>query len=156
MTINNSLRTAGRDAGPVLMSPRVRPASRLALLAIALLMLAACATAPKTDLVVERAQARWDALIAGDLETAYSYYSPGFRSTNSLIDFGVAMRLRKVQWTSAAYREHLCEGDRCVVTFDLGYRVRRPVPGLSVWNGKDVVEDTWVRTGGKWWYLPNK
>lgn len=130
--------------------------ARLLLLACAALLLAACAATPATDPVVERAQARWNALVAGDLETAYTYFSPGYRSTTSLIDFGVAMRTRPVRWTSAAYKDHSCEGSRCIVRFDIGFQVPRPVPGMKVWNGQDVVEDTWVQTEGQWWYLPVK
>lgn len=131
-------------------------AARLLLLACAVLLLAACAATPKTDPVVERAQARWNALLAGDLETAYTYFSPGYRSTTSLIDYGVNMRTRRVRWTSAAYKDHSCEGSRCIVRFDIGFQVPRPVPGLKAWEGKDVVEDTWVQTEGQWWYLPVK
>ena len=128
----------------------------LVLAVLILLALAGCAMAPKTDPVVERAQARWDALVAGDLETAYTFYSPGYRSSTSLIDFGVEMRTRQVRWTAAAYRDHSCEGDRCEVRFDVGFRVPRPVPGLNVYDGTDVVEDTWIRSDGQWWYLPKK
>jgi hypothetical protein len=127
------------------------------LLTLVLLTLAACAaTAPKTDPVVERAQARWNAVIAGDLETAYSYFSPGYRSTTSLIDYGVTIRTRPVKWTSAAYKDHTCEESRCTVRFDIGFRVQKPVPGVNVYDGSEVVEDTWVRTEGQWWYLPVK
>lgn len=126
------------------------------LIVAAVLTLAACATAPKTDPVVERAQARWDALVAGNLETAYTYYSPGYRSSTSLIDFGVEMRTRRIRWTSAAYKDHSCDGDRCEVRFDISFRVPRPVPGLNVYDGTDTVEDTWIRSDGQWWYLPKK
>ncbi len=139
-------------------SPAAGPFRLLAqcLVVATALTLAACATAPKTDPVVARAQARWDALVAGDLETAYTYYSPGYRSSTSLIDFGVEMRTRKVRWTTATYKSHECDGDRCEVHFDVAFRVPRPVPGLSVYDGTDEVEDTWIRSDGQWWYLPKK
>ena len=38
----------------------------------------------------------------------------------------------------------------------IGYRVFAPVPGLIQYDGQQMVEDTWVRTSGEWWYLPNK
>jgi hypothetical protein len=127
------------------------------LLTVTVLTLAACATTgPKTHPVVERAQARWNAVLAGDLETAYGYYSPGYRSATSLVDFGIAWRVRKVGYTSATYKEHSCEETRCTVSFDVGYKVNRPVPGLDVWEGSDLIEDTWVQTSGEWWYLPEK
>lgn len=130
---------------------------RTLLPALCLLTLAACATpGPTTEPVVERAQARWDALSRGDLETAYTYYSPGYRSSTSLIDFGIAMRARQVKWTGASYKDHACEESRCTVNFDVVYKVNRPVPGLDVWESKAVIKDTWVKVDGEWWYLPEK
>jgi len=128
------------------------------LLALSTLWLSACATTPssESDIVIERAQARWDAIASGDLETAYTYYSPGFRSANSLIDFGVSMSMRRVKWTSATYLEHSCEESRCLVQFDVGFKVSNPVPGLKVYESSSKVEDTWIKTNGQWWYLPEK
>ncbi len=130
----------------------------IALLALSTLWLSACATTPasESDIVIERAQARWDAITAGDLETAYSFYSPGFRSTTSPVDFGISMRMRRVKWTSATYLEHSCEENRCLVTFDVGFKVSNPVPGLKVYESSSKVEDTWIKTNGQWWYLPEK
>lgn len=145
------------------ISSECRPSGGIARAVIALvsglvlLGLAACATTGTgEDRVVERAQARWQALLNGDLDTAYSYYSPGYRATKSRTDFEVELRLKRVKWTSATYREHQCEENRCIVTFDVGYRVARPVPGLDVWDGKSVVRDTWVRSNGEWWFVPDK
>jgi hypothetical protein len=128
------------------------------LAALAALALSACATTPGGDdkRVVDRAQARWDAITGNELEAAYEYYSPGYRSANSLIDFGTAIRLRKVNYTNAEYLDHQCEQNRCTVRFMVGYRVFAPVPGMTRYDGKQVVEDTWVKTSGEWWYLPDK
>ena len=126
------------------------------LAALAVLALSACATTPGGDdkRVVDRAQARWDAVISGDLETAYTYYSPGYRSAASVIDYAVEMRTRRVAYTSAKYVSHECEEARCTVKFHVGFRVPAPVPGMTVFDSKQMVDDTWIRTDGKWWYLP--
>ena len=128
------------------------------LVALVALALAACATTPGGDdeEVIERAQARWDAINGNELEAAYEYYSPGYRSSTSLIDFATEIRLRKVRYVSAEYLDHQCEQSRCTVRFMVGYRVFAPVPGLLQYDGQQVVEDTWVKTSGQWWYLPNK
>lgn len=137
---------------------RQKALAALSMVLLAVLVLPGCASKPVTDdqVVAERAQARWDALLAGDLEGAYEYFSPGYRSTVSVIDFAVDLRTRRIGWISAEYLEHNCEGSRCTVKFDLGYRVRRPVPGLDVWNGTDRIEENWIKTKGQWWYLPEK
>ena len=46
------------------------------LVLLAVMLLSACATTPASpgDIVKERAQARWDALLNGDFATAYSYF----------------------------------------------------------------------------------
>ena len=129
---------------------------RLALAAVVAFAFASCASQPRneSDHVVERAQELRELLIAGELEEAYEYYSPGYRSTHSLIDFGVQERTRRVRYTSVNYQSHECDESRCIVKFDMGYRVATPVPGLSYYDGTSLVEDTWIKTQGEWWYLP--
>lgn len=135
-----------------------RAGAKLALMFLAGLLLAACASNPaaKKDEVVKRAEARWNALVTGELEEAYTYYSPGYRSTHSLIDFGMSIRTRRVQWTSAKYLDHSCEGSRCIVRFEVGYRASRPVPGINEFKSTAEVEDIWIRMDGQWWYAPEK
>ena len=141
-------------------TPNTERSGRLALLTLlaASVLLSACAMTPASDdeRVVERAQQRWDAVIAGDLETAYEFFSPGYRSTHSLIDFGVAERMRRVKRNSAEYVEHTCEESRCLVKFRVGFTVYQPVPGMPKYDSKSMVEDTWIKTNGEWWYLPKK
>ena len=138
---------------------RFNPLSRwMAGMVVVAIMLGGCASSPKSDddIVIERAQARWDALVSGDLETAYTYLSPGYRSSHSLIDYGVTQRVRKVQYASATYRKHTCEASRCLVTFSVGFKVYNPVPGAGVYESSSAIEDTWIKTDGQWWYLPKK
>ncbi len=139
---------------------RIRVGKRIGSFALSLmiLLLSACATTntPDKEPIAERAQARWDALLSGDLEKAYSFYSPGYRSTTSVIDFGVELRTKRVRWTSAAYREHSCEENRCSVAFDIGFLVPKAVPGIDEFRGKSVIQETWIRSAGEWWYLPDK
>lgn len=121
------------------------------------LLLTACATTGGGGggNVVDRAEARWDALLAGDFETAYGYYSPGFRSSHSVADFELSQRLRKVQFRGAEYVEQQCEGDACTLKFKVDYHIASPVPGLDEWKSKATLEEQWVRTQGQWWYFPN-
>lgn len=121
-------------------------------------LLSGCATAPQTndEIIAERAQARWDAVLARDYATAYTYYSPGFRSSRSVSDLEINMRLQRIRWTRATYKDHSCTGDSCTVTVDLAYQVGSPVPGVDTWKGIDRIDEQWVRTGGEWWYIPPK
>jgi len=120
-------------------------------------LLSACAATsggPGTGHIGDRAQARWDALLAQDYEGAYSYLSPGIRSTMSATDFELDFRLRRVQYLSAEYQEHSCEEDVCTVKIQLGYRIVRPLATVPEWESKSVVEEQWIKSAGKWWYLP--
>lgn len=132
--------------------------ARLAGAACVLLVLAGCAASqPRAGASVEeRAQARWDALLSGDLDTAYSLYSPGYRSSTSRVDFEIGLRTRPVRWTSASVQESRCEDDACTVVAKVGYLIGAPLPGVPEWKSDRLVEERWVRTDGKWWYVPHE
>ncbi len=146
--------------GKLKSTPWRRPGKTALLCALMLagLFLSACATAPESagNSIAERAQDRWDALLAGNFETAYGFYSPGYRSSTSMFDLAFEIRSRRVRWTSAQYKEHRCAENSCTVLFDVGYTVNIPVPGVNKWDGKDVLEEKWVKTDGQWWFLPKK
>jgi len=128
----------------------------LAATALLACMLAACATAPgQPQGLPERAQARWDALLAQDFTTAYGYLSPGARSSLSEVDFTIAFRTRRVQYDSASYLDHTCEGEACVVRMRVGYTLAGALRGVPEFKSKAVVEEKWVRVEGKWWFLEN-
>lgn len=121
------------------------------------LLLAACASTRTVEPDIKvRAQERWDALLAGDFDTAYSFLSPGYRSSHSRVDFEIGLRSRRIRWTSARVEASTCEADVCSVAVKLGYKVTQPVPGVPVWESSELLSERWVRTDGQWWYLPNK
>jgi hypothetical protein len=129
------------------------------LVLLAVVLLSACATTPTAspeDIVKERAQARWDALLDGDFATAYSYYSPGYRSAMTVVDFEIGIRMRKVQYRTAEYQGHSCEKNVCTVRFKVGYQVAKPVPGLSDWESVGMVSEQWIKSNSEWWFLPQK
>jgi len=144
--------------------PGARLARALPLIAVCSMLLSACTSTTKVaeheksqdDIVVERAQARWAALLSKDLETAYGYYSPGYRSTTSLVDFVFKERTRRVKWESAEYLDHTCMDKTCKIRFKTGFRVDKAVPGMDVYRGNDEVEETWVRPEDEWWFVPPK
>ena len=119
------------------------------------LLLGACATTGgSTNAVEARAQSRWDAILSNDLDTAYQFYSPGYRTATSRVDFEIAMRLRRIQWTAADVLESSCEADLCKITTLVSYEITKPLPGVPVWKSKQKVTERWVRTEGQWWYVP--
>jgi len=131
---------------------------RSLLVVISILLLAACASTgdARKNPVEEIAQQRWDALLAADFDTAYSLYSPGYRSANSRVDFEISQRTRKVGILAAQVIGSDCAGDACTVSTVVQYRVGSAVPGVSKWESNSQLEERWVRTEGKWWFVPEE
>jgi hypothetical protein len=120
-------------------------------------LLSACAaTQPAGGDAKSRAQERWDALLSGDLDTAYALYSPGYRSSHSRVDFEIDLRSRRVRWTGAKVLEASCEADLCTVESKVDYKVNQPVPGVPEWKSSEQIEERWVRVDGQWWFFPEK
>jgi len=122
-----------------------------------IMLVSACATTrPAGGDVKSRAQARWVALLAGDLDTAYAFYSPGYRTSHSRTDFEIGLRSRRVRWTGATVLEASCEADLCTVESQVDYKVNKPVPGVPEWKSSEKIAERWVRVDGQWWFYPDK
>lgn len=117
--------------------------------------LAGCATpggAPD-ETVKQRAQARWDLLIERKAGEAWEYYTPGYRETVDRRDFAYDIARRPVRWLAAEVLTADCEPNRCNVRTKVQYKVPSARAGMSNMEPSRVVEETWIRTGGRWWYV---
>lgn len=126
------------------------------LLLLALITACAASAPTRDEIIAERAQARWDALLAGDFESAYAFLTPGVRSTMTATDMEIEFRLRRVQYLSAEYLDHGCADQVCTVKIRVGFRVAKPVVGMKEWESESTAEEQWILSGGQWWYLPEK
>jgi len=115
------------------------------------LAFAGCASTPlpttPEEIVAERAQARWDALVAGDWETAYSFATPAYRNA---IDVN-AFRSRsggQASWLGSEIRHVECEAEVCNVLVRLAFRpiMPRDLPELHT-----DYDERWVLIDGTWW-----
>lgn len=98
--------------------------------------------------VSERASARWNALIAGDLAKAYEYLSPGTRDVMTLDSYKA--KTRPGTWRKAKVDTVTCEKDRCEVAMLIEHDYR---------NMKSIesrLNEVWLQDGGKWWFVPKK
>lgn len=131
--------------------------ARAAAAALLGMLLAGCAAveprAPE-DIVAERAQARWDALLAKDVETAYQYYSPGFRSGVSEKSLRSRLFGPRVEWKEVELREVTCSGDLCHPVFVVTYDFRSPTPRVGTIESATRLEEDWIRVDGDWFYAP--
>jgi hypothetical protein len=122
--------------------------SAAAVLVCALVGLSACSlmdTRPPEELVKERAQQRWDALLKGDAKTAYGYLSPGSRAV--LTPEGFEANLRKGFWKGAKVEKVECttaQSCDAVATIEYDFQGRRT---------KTPLRETWIKDGANWWYV---
>jgi hypothetical protein len=132
--------------------------TRLAIVLLLAALLSACATTPKTptQTLEERAQARWQLLIAGDVGGAYQYLSPGYRTMNSRDAYAARLGRRQVQWLDAKVESTNCpEGEAyCDVIVALTYEVRSTLPRVGRMGTTSQLVERWIQDGGQWFHLP--
>lgn len=124
---------------------------------LAAAVLAGCAlNTPKTPeaAVTERAKARWEALLADDVDAAYKLYSPGFRSGVSRDDLARKLSGQRVRWQEAEFQGIDCEEDICHPEFRVTYEYRMPVRGVGVVTNSRPITEDWIRQDGRWYYVP--
>ena len=125
--------------------------------AIVALAAAGCATAPfgvftadspaeqKSAVVRERAQARWQALIKDDIETAYGYLSPTTRDVVSLEQY--KKKVARGTFRDAKIESVACEAELCKVKLTLTYDHARLKVMVT------PLEETWIIERGQFWYV---
>lgn len=133
----------------------LRAATLQACSLLMILALAGCATTgKKASPVDERAQARWDLILAEDYEGAYRYLSPGYRSSVSSTQYQRRLVQQKLRWTGARYIDSECSENNCKVRISLDYLLQRALPGVPRYDGTQEVQENWVKSNGEWWYVP--
>lgn len=119
---------------------------------LAAVMLCACATAlAPADASVEvsaLAQARWDALVRGDVSAAYGYLSPASRASLSLLQY--QQRIHVGFWKRAVVESVSCEPEVCKVGVNITYDYQM-VKGVET-----SLSESWVKEDGKWWFVLKK
>jgi len=129
----------------------------LTVLCCSLLLLSACTTTMKQeDSIENRAMGRWDALLSEDVEAAYAFLSPGYRSSVSLMQYQRSILQRQVALTGANYTRSECSEITCKVMISLNYRVSGALPGVKHYEGAKGIEESWVKMDGLWYYVPKE
>jgi len=125
-------------------------------LVIALSLLVGCSAGVKKDdtSLDKRAVERWNYLISHKAEKAYDFLTPGYRATKTRESYAAEMNNRPIRWSSVTFNKKECEEDRCSVYLAVNYSVI-----LNAMMGKPIqalapLKETWVKTRGKWYYLP--
>ena len=103
----------------------------------------------------ERAEARWDALIKEDVEKAYAYTSPEYRSVVSLQQYkgkyGRVIDWRMARVANVSYNESTV----ATVSVEVTYRVDVPGTGGKSIETQKAISEKWIYKNREWWYTSN-
>ena len=124
------------------------------LLVLALLALTAC-TAPEPVSVEDRAQARWDHVVAREFEQAYEFFSPGYRETTPLHEYMIDVLSRPIRWVEAEVIGASCLEDVCRLSVAVTYQPATGPGHFRQLRPTRTIEERWIRIDGVWWYSVN-
>jgi predicted small secreted protein len=99
----------------------------------------------KRTLVTERINARWEALIKGDLDQAYTFMSAGSREAMPLELYKV--KVKPGSWRAVQVDSMQCEAEICQAKMTLTYD-HRMMKGIQT-----PFEETWILEKGNAWYV---
>jgi hypothetical protein len=152
-----SLQSESRAKGSLETSARVASASRV-IRSVACVMLATvvgltgCASISPTSsaerkqtVVAERAQARWDLLLKGDVGSAYQFLSAGSKATTPVEEYKA--QIKPGMWRQVKVGKVDCEGEICKVVMMVTYDWKR-IKGIET-----PVDETWIIENGSAWYI---
>ena len=101
----------------------------------------------------QRAQERWQLLVAGEPDKAYEFLSPGYRSTVTKQDYGRKAHQSRIKWTAARWRDgHCAQDDACSVRMEVQYAVSMPSAGDV--PSQTLLTESWLKVDGQWYFLP--
>jgi hypothetical protein len=133
------------------MAAGKRTWARLLASALLIVIAAGCAVLDSRgdrEVVSQRAQERWDAVIAGDFKKAYGFFSPAGRTV--LTHEGYEKSIRKGFHKAARITEVRCTGpELCELTLEIEYEFQGR-------RGKTPFFEKWVKQDSQWWYLYEK
>jgi len=99
----------------------------------------------KQKVVAQRAQARWDVLIKGDVTSAYQFLSSGSKASTSFELY--KDKVKPGMWRGAKVDKVDCEAEVCKVKMLITYDAQR-MKGIET-----PVDETWIIESGSAWYV---
>jgi hypothetical protein len=99
----------------------------------------------KQQVAGERALARWQLLIKGDVEGTYQFLSAGSKAATSAEVYKA--KIRPGMWRAAKVDWVDCKGEICKVMLQITYDTR-PMKGIQT-----PLEETWIIENGSAWYV---
>ena len=102
------------------------------------------------EAVAKRAQDRVDLLRAGEYDAAYTYATPGYRTTESVSRYGTRWAGVNM-WLSADVTSVLCDYDKSGVTRSC--KAFLGVTYIAAGHGEQetLLEERWIAVDGRWY-----
>ena len=101
--------------------------------------------AAKQKVVAQRAEARWQTLIKGDLDAAYAYMSEGSKATTPLAVYKA--KIRPGLWRQAKVEKVECEAEVCKVQMQITFD-HKLMKGIQT-----PLNESWIIEKGSAWYV---
>ena len=103
------------------------------------------------DTVAKKALARWNALMKGDLDTAYTYLSPGMRSLMTLEQY--KKKIKPSMWKKVSVDSVTCAQDSCDVFIKMEYGYRKY---QSLGPIETQFKEIWLLEDHEWWFVETR
>ncbi|PYE76028.1 hypothetical protein DFQ15_11761 [Xylophilus ampelinus] len=102
--------------------------------------------------VAQRAQERWDLMMANKFEQSYEYTAPSYRALKEYKAYRLGYGPSSA-WTGAKVVKVTCSSEEnCNAVLEVS--VKNLTPIRSTANLATALDETWVREGGRWYVLP--
>lgn len=102
-----------------------------------------------------RAEARWDALIKGDIEKAYIYTTPEYRAVVNPQQYKGKYG-RVLDWRGARVVDISYDVPTvATVSVEVTYRIGLPGAGGEVIEMQKAISEKWIYKNREWWYTSN-
>jgi hypothetical protein len=136
-----------------------QPVKKRGLLFLVLLGMNGCATFVEREpeeVVRQRINERWSALIDGRLETAYTYETPEYRELYTFAKFRKKINGVGV-WRKVEIERLSCELKKCVATVLIHVTIKFGV-GFDSVESSGRSEEHWVQSSetGQWFHVSNQ
>lgn len=107
------------------------------------------------EVLRQRAQDRWGAMIDRNFHRAYEYCSPAYRALFSPKQFAAKFGLTKLAWESVTVHTIHKESDVAAkVEIQLFAKAYVPDTEQSL-PVSTIFSESWVRSEDQWWYVPS-
>lgn len=126
------------------------------LILLMVLILVGC---ENTESLEDSVNNRWAGVINGDLENSYEYFSPGYKTTETIEAYKLRILTAQInlQWKKGVYVNAVCEEETvCKVEVSLDYEYTFPKRSLGGVTAQTKLFENWINLDGKWYLVPNE